>query len=32
MIAMCPRTDTNVNYTISVALTTEFTLATGAAR
>jgi len=32
MIAMCPRTDTRLNYMINIALTTEFLLAAGGAR
>jgi integrase len=29
---LCPRTDTHLNYMIDIALTTEFSLAAGAAR
>jgi hypothetical protein len=32
MIMMCPRPDTQLNYMIDIALTTEFTLATGSGR
>jgi hypothetical protein len=32
LTAMCPRTDTHLTYMIDIALTTEFSLATGGAR
>jgi hypothetical protein len=32
LLAMCPRPDTHLTYTINIALTTEFTLTAGGAR
>ena len=32
LMMVCPRTDTHLNYMIDIALTMEFTLASGGAR